>query len=106
FFCYIRRPAPRSTLFPYTTLFRSNQHTEQWVTGKVLKPGNVWVGIGRNKVSVGLIGAIHHPGGTRDERVPILNGREVPPFKTAVDRKSTRLNSSHVKISYAVFCLK
>src|SRR5436189_4349514 len=64
----IRRP-PRSTLFPYTTLFRSRPHR------------------GRTLVSLGCR--------TR------LCGRSVVP-----DRKSTRLNSSHRCISYAVFCLK
>src|SRR5436309_5698886 len=67
------RPPPRSTLFPYTTLFRS---------GDVLK----------------RLHALD-----RGKRVAILRtAREIE----ALDRKSTRLNSSHVKISYAVFCLK
>src|SRR6266853_3902307 len=64
FFLMIRRP-PRSTLFPYTTLFRSRAHLLAPVT-------------------------VHHPDGGGPER----------------DRKSTRLNSSHSQISYAVFCLK
>src|SRR5690242_21915100 len=65
FFLMIRRP-PRSTLFPYTTLFRSQrgEHTDELLDGA-------------------------HPRG--------------PPRR---DRKSTRLNSSHMSISYAVFCLK
>src|SRR5579883_1971264 len=68
FFLMIRRP-PRSTLFPYTTLFRS--------------------------------------GLQRAETVEETSGNpELPPVFRAKDRKSTRLNSSHVKISYAVFCLK
>src|SRR5215475_15057202 len=72
FFLRIRRP-PRSTLFPYTTLFRS-------------------------------------PAARRSLR--LLRRRSAPPAgraplaRAAEDRKSTRLNSSHVKISYAVFCLK
>src|SRR5687768_18071869 len=73
FFLMIRRP-PRSTLFPYTTLFRSSVHVrqcERHVAEVVLK-----------------IGA----------KVTTFIGRE--------DRKSTRLNSSHGYISYAVFCLK
>src|SRR2546430_8642648 len=69
FFLMIRRP-PRSTLFPYTTLFRS----------------------------------------LRDSRPAAVRGREAdrtPPSSTrSPDRKSTRLNSSHSQISYAVFCLK
>src|SRR5271157_6307070 len=64
FFLMIRRP-PRSTLFPYTTLFRSPLHRY-----------------------------LQHPGCPHG------------PVETARDRKSTRLNSSHVRISYAVFCLK
>src|SRR2546430_6696565 len=72
----IRRP-PRSTLFPYTTLFRSVKQS------------------------------MHHDracafGGPLDPK-----GEEFPNFRTFwVDRKSTRLNSSHSQISYAVFCLK
>src|SRR3989442_7592454 len=71
----IRRP-PRSTLFPYTTLFRS----------LVLVDGGL--------VSL-LVGDLD-----RDDLG--LEGA----FKAEIDRKSTRLNSSHVRISYAVFCLK
>src|SRR5256885_10424382 len=80
FFLMIRRP-PRSTLFPYTTLFRSLARV----------PGDV--GPGR-----GLVDDAAHVG--VDER---LEQRAEP---LAVDRKSTRLNSSHLVISYAVFCLK
>src|SRR5258707_10496816 len=78
----IRRP-PRSTLFPYTTLFRS-----------VLVPGLLAAGIG----SLIFVGLDSWTGfGTFSLAVP-----EIP----HVDRKSTRLNSSHANISYAVFCLK
>src|SRR2546430_5814237 len=66
----IRRP-PRSTLFPYTTLFRSRDEVEQL----------------RHAETVGV---------ARHDRRPVPSG----------DRKSTRLNSSHSQISYAVFCLK
>src|SRR2546430_12748081 len=69
----IRRP-PRSTLFPYTTLFRS------------LDVFNV----GRQRAKI-LRGLVHH---AQDA------------FDGPIDRKSTRLNSSHSQISYAVFCLK
>src|SRR5204862_7320397 len=68
FFLMIRRP-PRSTLFPYTTLFRSRAAASR----------------------------------CRFRRGPIRHSRRRPPRR---DRKSTRLNSSHVEISYAVFCLK
>src|SRR3989442_2541941 len=74
FFLMIRRP-PRSTLFPYTTLFRSN-----WLSAR---PGFT-VPVGPNK--------------GRKAGLNENYARE--------DRKSTRLNSSHVRISYAVFCLK
>src|SRR5437868_15011202 len=76
FFLMIRRP-PRSTLFPYTTLFRS-QHYEA--------PGTYTLFAVKNQAS-GLLFFIS-----------VSDARP--------DRKSTRLNSSHVSISYAVFCLK
>src|SRR2546421_9335763 len=87
----IRRP-PRSTLFPYTTLFRSrrNRHLHR---GQ-LAPGVVARG-------PDLVERVEHP-----DRVTLAgtayNGR----VGHARDRKSTRLNSSHDQISYAVFCLK
>src|SRR5438445_4852833 len=68
------RPPPRSTLFPYTTLFRSEVNV-----GPRGELGLAWIG--------------------HDERRPPLVG-------DPRDRKSTRLNSSHANISYAVFCLK
>src|SRR5207302_10154777 len=81
FFLMIRRP-PRSTLFPYTTLFRSSS----------CHPTTHWRCRARCAASPRPISVVRSP--TRAAR-----GR-------AEDRKSTRLNSSHVKISYAVFCLK
>src|SRR3712207_6936387 len=84
----IRRP-PRSTLFPYTTLFRSG------APGAV-PPGAPGGGAGRA-----------HEGGRRVRRA--VGECEHPPHLDDVhrqDRKSTRLNSSHANISYAVFCLK
>src|SRR2546427_11708442 len=79
FFLMIRRP-PRSTLFPYTTLFRSIRQDD--------------------------------PRSERVARVPFRSGKAsgLAPARRAIaceeDRKSTRLNSSHSQISYAVFCLK
>src|SRR2546427_6759296 len=74
----IRRP-PRSTLFPYTTLFRSAE------------PGNATGDRGERRCSDG-------PARNRT--------RHAPTARREIDRKSTRLNSSHSQISYAVFCLK
>src|SRR2546429_2270936 len=76
----IRRP-PRSTLFPYTTLFRSHEHEAEWAW-------SAW--------------SIH---------MYVKDRREPPACRGTLanserDRKSTRLNSSHGYISYAVFCLK
>src|SRR5256885_7299879 len=93
----IRRP-PRSTLFPYTTLFRSLMRkmideTQATVTGEVrlkLYRGNVIV-VGRRS-----------PNSLYDERIATFEADTV----YNQDRKSTRLNSSHLVISYAVFCLK
>src|SRR5438445_10156520 len=82
FFLMLRRP-PRSTLFPYTTLFRSHHKrirshlVSEWPADRVRQDFRLLRGRGRS-----------------DQR-----GRER-------DRKSTRLNSSHANISYAVFCLK
>src|SRR5215203_6388431 len=74
FFLMIRRP-PRSTLFPYTTLFRSRRRE-----------------------------AVAH--GDRGDRLRVGHHGRLLPGGRPRDRKSTRLNSSHANISYAVFCLK
>src|SRR2546427_8125485 len=79
----IRRP-PRSTLFPYTTLFRS---------------GRVCAGPSADRAGGGVCGPLRGHRGRALRRGP-----HTPP--PARDRKSTRLNSSHSQISYAVFCLK
>src|SRR3712207_7366747 len=88
FFLMIRRP-PRSTLFPYTTLFRSGRA--------------VAVGTGR-AIARAVAAAVHalHP----QELRPAEDRVERRAQLVAEDRKSTRLNSSHANISYAVFCLK
>src|SRR5438477_9844900 len=73
----IRRP-PKSTLFPYTTLFRSGRHDD-------------------------LLLSL----GTRHQALDVwLAGQRIHVYRVHRDRKSTRLNSSHMSISYAVFCLK
>src|SRR3712207_8815748 len=86
----IRRP-PRSTLFPYTTLFRSLPHTRSALYDEVLEhEGRYW---GRQYERF-----------NRDEADPELLAQAVAAL--TLDRKSTRLNSSHANISYAVCCLK
>src|SRR5688572_33039836 len=79
FFLMIRRP-PRSTLFPYTTLFRSRR--SDTATHRCRR----------------LPRSLRNPGGA----ISLQMGA----FRSRGDRKSTRLNSSHSQISYAVFCLK
>src|SRR5258708_16506408 len=81
----IRRP-PRSTLFPYTTLFRS-----LWKA--LLPPDSLTV--------IGLPAVPHGPSGLRE-----VSRHVIVQCNPDGDRKSTRLNSSHQIISYAVFCLK
>src|SRR5690349_23826060 len=91
----IRRP-PRSTLFPYTTLFRSGFEPRP---GQAAMAARVAEAIDNDERL--LVEAGTGTGKTLAYLLPaILSGRKV------VDRKSTRLNSSHVEISYAVFCLK
>src|SRR3712207_7945636 len=85
----IRRP-PRSTLFPYTTLFRSPDPLVL-----VAEPPEA-------RADPGLAGHRHAARDGRGVAVPDL----VPLSALVRDRKSTRLNSSHANISYAVFCLK
>src|SRR3712207_7830122 len=83
FFLMIRRP-PRSTLFPYTTLFRSEQVELDVAAAEFQQSSHVLLPVG-----------FVHP-------CPDDLGEDVEEG----DRKSTRLNSSHANISYAVFCLK
>src|SRR2546422_3359827 len=87
----IRRP-PRSTLFPYTTLFRS---ARAW-SPRSLGPYSVTPSIARDSPS-----AVHDWG----RLVPVVRQYREQRLENQ-DRKSTRLNSSHGYISYAVFCLK
>src|SRR5436305_10115038 len=86
----IRRP-PRSTLFPYTTLFRSAKPVYNARIHTLIRSGAFAIRKLELEVST-----------DSDGRASITNLPEVPKR----DRKSTRLNSSHVRISYAVFCLK
>src|SRR3712207_6890579 len=89
----IRRP-PRSTLFPYTTLFRSKRFSQNEVI-KVTAKENLNPAFSEIQV---LSEKYKLRGG--EMATQILNGFRI------LDRKSTRLNSSHANISYAVFCLK
>src|SRR3712207_7695013 len=95
----IRRP-PRSALFPYTTLFRSDR------SGKTTQARLLVDALGDDAV------AVREPGGTPvGERIRgVLKDQDLTIGAHAeallLDRKSTRLNSSHANISYAVFCLK
>src|SRR3712207_7422755 len=93
----IRRP-PRSTLFPYTTLFRS-------------------LGAHSRQVSTTLVRMLHSKRVTEfvQKKVILIGSQQAGTWRlvrigdpgiAAIDRKSTRLNSSHANISYAVFCLK
>src|SRR5256885_11952674 len=91
----IRRP-PRSTLFPYTTLFRSLTQRERGVLNGVAKG---WT----NKEIANSLGISAH---TVREHVQHIMEKTDSRTRTGIDRKSTRLNSSHLVISYAVFCLK
>src|SRR5947207_7604936 len=83
------RPPPISTLFPYTTLFRSSTFFQVLVH-------QLFAGFsgGFHEVLAPLVGGLHQLGG------------DLVVFELHADRKSTRLNSSHTVISYAVFCLK
>src|SRR2546426_3601638 len=86
----IRRP-PRSTLFPYTTLFRSQSRAHGEDAGDDRR----------------ALGRARHPGCRRRmAQGGIRRPRRAAEGTSIVDRKSTRLNSSHLVISYAVFCLK
>src|SRR5437867_7907446 len=97
------RPPPNSTLFPYTTLFRSEGKLFGSVTAQDLVDflGRQGVKIERRRVQ------LDEPIKTLGETsVPIRLHPEVTAQLRVKDRKSTRLNSSHRTISYAVFCLK
>src|SRR5205814_7599347 len=87
-FLFMPPPPPRPTLFPYTTLFRSRpdpDHRPRRSAAAVVRPGAAVVPLAAR---------------ARIDRVPH------PARRAPEDRKSTRLNSSHLGISYAVFCLK
>src|SRR3712207_7501204 len=99
----IRRP-PRSTLFPYTTLFRSTPGSFSWWEKLLVWSHWLWFAFPHGTVAYLLL--------RRPEHFPRGAAQIYATFDLgligywAVDRKSTRLNSSHANISYAVFCLK
>src|SRR3712207_7515218 len=95
----IRRP-PRSTLFPYTTLFRSQLLLEDHLLPVDLLGGK----LGDDAAQVALQGVL----GDGDDVLPreAQEALDRVVQERLLDRKSTRLNSSHANISYAVFCLK
>src|SRR3712207_8893038 len=93
----IRRP-PRSTLFPYTTLFRSNDHVHPWWE-MIEQKGEGIV----NRFGVDHMVVVKDQNDRIREDSDLIEQRRQERFE---DRKSTRLNSSHANISYAVFCLK
>src|SRR5688572_32238487 len=91
----LRRP-PRSTLFPYTTLFRSLDREDGQIAGDryVAEESRVVAGLKRHVLNEHFRAHAH-------DLLLLARGRAIE-----LDRKSTRLNSSHSQISYAVFCLK
>src|SRR2546430_6499278 len=96
----IRRP-PRSTLFPYTTLFRSTN--DVWIV--VIKGAYLYKDAGENVRDREIFSGWHKhwSGGDKTEGALFFEGGAA---KINLDRKRTRLNSSHSQKSYAVFCLK
>src|SRR2546430_10480148 len=97
----IRRP-PRSTLFPYTTLFRSEEGSS-----RAFSPAKIdhrpWIVYGLACVYLPPPGLLRERGFVSSMKEEQASGRD---GSGKGDRKSTRLNSSHSQISYAVFCLK
>src|SRR2546430_2814702 len=98
----IRRP-PRSTLFPYTTLFRS-------VRRRLSQPAQQRVGKEEGRYGHQPVDDDSQPHRAAEPLREVVHGisssERLHVFDDGVDRKSTRLNSSHSQISYAVFCLK
>src|SRR5438132_6775977 len=89
------RPPPRSTLFPYTTLFRS------WLSERLGPRATLYAGLCLRETAA-VMNLTDLFVGVDTGPTHLMSAFDVP----LVDRKSTRLNSSHTVISYAVFCLK
>src|SRR5690242_21398247 len=98
------RPPPISTLFPYTTLFRSRNSTAHHSQHKVIREWDKHQTQGVNGGRQKMKGAGTHDAG-RNITADTIHDSDGSRRRKA-DRKSTRLNSSHMSISYAVFCLK
>src|SRR3712207_7195319 len=90
------RPPPKSTLFPYATLFRSRSGSRPWtaVSAAPQPPAPQHIDEVAEQVQAAERGLL------------VVGDGAAGPAMVALDRKSTRLNSSHANISYAVFCLK
>src|SRR5207249_11730862 len=100
FFSSIPHPTPSPTLFPYTTLFRSVDIRKlQFLNDRIAQVTDAL-----NQVRLSVHGLQQAPFGMQQPQLESVD-RETH-LVQRVDRKSTRLNSSHVSISYAVFCLK
>src|SRR3712207_8949567 len=101
----IRRP-PRSTLFPYTTLFRSRERAQKSAKGGD-KTAKVEIEVADKLLAVLSDGAPARTAELTDDERAVARGFFLLTSKPTIyaDRKSTRLNSSHANISYAVFCL-
>src|SRR5690606_42147399 len=101
---YGRHSLPRSYLIPYTTLFRSGHSSEPQIEHEredVIGTWRVRVLRPRRRSNCSIVSRLRAPFSGRNQR-----GARQSDWHRYQDRKSTRLNSSHVKISYAVFCLK
>src|SRR3712207_8765279 len=101
----IRRP-PRSTLFPYTTLFRSLTQNRHRLPASCALPFADAEIVERAANKVELVQTAMRLGVPVPRSVVVCDPFQIPEHGLALDRKSTRLNSSHANISYAVFCLK
>src|SRR3712207_8282864 len=97
----IRRP-PRSTLFPYTTLFRSDRERESLHVALPSDPVEA-LALEHSHPAWLVARWVARRGADEPRDLLVANNREAP---LVADRKSTRLNSSHANISYAVFCLQ
>src|SRR5256885_8816125 len=93
------RPPPRSTLFPYTALFRSDNLEHGMLTSSDFDPTKQ-----PDVCPVTLLGRLNQSDPRGDVAQATI--RTLVQHRVSIDRKSTRLNSSHLVISYAVFCLK